>query len=292
MTKGLKSKNYKPLNLNKTIMTIVLLSTVQIAAATGILLYNYVNNKMYFIENGYGSLLLFIIIMAVLISSFLTVKNVSKKSKSNKQYEMVRDSLIQVEKLNNTLRGQRHDFMNHLQVVYGLMDMEEYTEARDYIEKVFNDIQKISSVLKTGNPAINALLQAKLIYCEKRNIKLELFITTRLVSLKIPSWEFCRILGNLIDNSIYALKEKDKDKLIELHLSEDIKNYYFKIKNNGPQIPTAVKKMIFEPGFTTKGSEGEGMGLAISKEILEEYGGTITVTSNNEETSFEGSVAK
>jgi two-component system, LytTR family, sensor histidine kinase AgrC len=292
MTKGIRAKNYKPLNLNKTIMTIVFLSTVQITAATGILLYNYLNDKKYLIQNEYGSLLLFIIIMAVLISSFLTVKNVSKKSKSNKQYEMVRDSLIQVEKLNNTLRGQRHDFMNHLQVVYGLMEMEEYIEARDYIEKVFNDIQKVSSVLKTGNPAINALLQAKLLYCEKRNIKLELFITTRLVALKIPSWEFCRILGNLIDNSIYALREKEHDKFIELHLSEDIKNYYFKIKNNGPQIPATVKEMIFEPGFTTKGSEGEGMGLAISKEILEEYGGSIMVYSNSDETSFEGSVAK
>lgn len=39
----------------------------------------------------------------------------------------------QMENLNNTLRAQRHDFLNHLQVVYSLMEMKEYDEASAYL---------------------------------------------------------------------------------------------------------------------------------------------------------------
>jgi two-component system, LytTR family, sensor histidine kinase AgrC len=146
--------------------------------------------------------------------------------------------------------------------------------------------------LKTANPAVNALLQAKLLFCEKRSISLEFYITSRLDNLNVPSWEFCRVLGNLIDNSIYALGGKVEDRIIELYIYEDLKNYGFKIKNNGPEIPEKTINKIFEPGFTTKGELGQGMGLAISKEILEAYGGNIKVTSNDKETIFEGWVSK
>lgn len=286
-------KTKKKLNLNKTILTIIFLSTVQIGAATGVIIYDALNRKSVSNNNMlYGPLFLMVIIIAVLLNSFFTVKDIRIKSKYDFEYEMIKDSLSQVEKLNNTLRGQRHDFMNHLQVVYSLIEMNEYGESRDYIEKVFNDIQKVSSILKTSNPAINALLQAKLLYCEKRNIKLEFFITSRMMNLKIPSWEFCRILGNLIDNSIFALKDIESDKVIELYLYEDLKNYGFKIKNNGPKILETDVAKIFEPGFTTKGEMGDGMGLAISKGILEDYEGDISVQSNEKETTFEGWVAK
>lgn len=286
-------KTKKKLNLNKTILTIIFLSTIQIGAATGVILYDSINSSALEKDKGsYGSILLAIIILAVFLNSFLTVKDIRAKSRYDTEYEMIKDSLSQVEKLNNTLRGQRHDFMNHLQVVYGLIEMGEYGESRDYIEKIFNDIQKVSSILKTGNPAINALLQAKVLFCEKRNIKMELYITTLLMNLKVPSWEFCRILGNIIDNSIYALREVEGNKLIELYLYEDLKNYGFKIKNNGPKILEKDIANIFEPGFTTKGEMGQGMGLAISKNILEEYEGAISVNSNESETVFEGWVAK
>lgn len=205
---------------------------------------------------------------------------------------MLRDSLDQVGELNKTLRAQRHDFMNHLQVVYGLMELEEYHEASEYIEKVFNDIQKVSRVLKTSNPAVNALLQAKIIFGEKRGINTKINITTQLKDLKIPSWEFCRVLGNIIDNAIYALQRIEEERIIEINIFQDLKNYGFRIKNNGPEIPKQIREKIFEAGFTTKGEKGEGMGLAISKEILEQYGGSISVLSQEKWTVFEGFIPR
>jgi two-component system, LytTR family, sensor histidine kinase AgrC len=293
MRRPIRTIKIRKMNSNKTIITIILLNTIQIGAAVGVVLNNYLNRVNASIGLGpYGAFLVLIIIITIVINSLITIRDVNMMIKNEEEYSMVKASHEQVEKLNNTLRGQRHDFMNHLQVVYGLMDMEEYGEAVDYIQKIFNDIQRVSNILKTANPAVNALLQAKLLFCEKRSISLEFYITSRLDNLNVPSWEFCRVMGNIIDNSIYALGQKVEDRKIELYIYEDLKSYSFKIKNNGPAIPENALTKIFEPGFTTKGDLGEGMGLAISKEILETYGGGIKVTSNDKETIFTGWVLK
>jgi sensor histidine kinase regulating citrate/malate metabolism len=201
---------------------------------------------------------------------------------------MLEDTLVKLEDLNTSLRAQRHDFMNHLQVVYGLMEMKEYPDAMKYIDRVYNDIQSINKFLKTSNPAVNALLQAKVLYAEKRGIDVRMNITTNLKELKIQPWEFCRVLGNLIDNAIYALQKKVGDRYILIELFEDLKKYGFRVINNGPEIPEELLEKIFDVGFSTKDEDGEGMGLAIVKKIIGDVGGSITVCSSKEKTFFEG----
>lgn len=284
----------KKLNVKKTITTVITLNIIQITTVLGVILYNYVNkNFMHFQESFYlGELIIGILIIIAVINSFFVVKDISSLNKHNIEYSMLKDTLGQLEDLNKTLRGQRHDFMNHLQVVYSLMEMEEHVEATEYIEKVFEDIQRINKVLKTSNPAVNALLQAKILYGEKRGIKTGILITTALEDLTVPAWEFCRILGNIIDNAIYALGEKNDNKIIKIELFENLKTYRFRIENNGPRICEEWIDRIFDTGVTTKGEKGEGMGLSIVKDILQKYEGDIEIFSDNEATIFEGWVPR
>ena len=280
----------KKLNINKTIVTVIFLNVIQISTILGLVLYNYFNeNSMNFQERFYnGESIIYVLIVIGVINSFFVIKDISSLNEHNNEYSMLKNTLGQLEELNKTLRGQRHDFMNHLQVVYSLMEMDEYSEATGYIEKVFKDIQRINKVLKTSNPAVNALLQAKILYGEKRGIQTEISITSSLEELKVPAWEFCRVLGNIIDNAIYALQERAENRIIEIELFEDLKTYRFRIKNNGPRIKEEWINKIFEAGVTTKGEQGEGMGLSIVKEILQKYEGNVEIFSDNEATIFEG----
>ncbi|GCD08459.1 sensor histidine kinase [Clostridium tagluense] len=284
----------KKLNINKTIITVIVLNIIQIMTILGVVLYNYFNeNLMNFQEKfNNGELIIYVLIILGVINSFFVIKDISSLNEHNIEYSMLKDTLGQLENLNKTLRGQRHDFMNHLQVVYSLMEMEEYAEATGYIEKVFTDIQRINKVLKTSKPAVNALLQAKIDYGEKRGIKTEILVTSSLEDLLVPAWEFCRVLGNIIDNAIYALQEKGENKIIKIELFEDLKTYRFRIKNNGPKICQEWINRIFDAGVTTKGEKGEGMGLSIVKDILIKYEGDIEIFSDNEVTIFEGWVPR
>lgn len=209
-----------------------------------------------------------------------------------KQVDDMGDTIRDMEELNNTLRAQRHDFLNHLQVVYSLMEMQEHGEANAYIEKVYGSITAVGRALKTANPAVNALLQVKLNACEKAGVKAELNIRSAWRDLTMPGWEMCKVLSNLIDNAIDALAEVE-DRHLTLTLTEDLHSFRFCVENNGPMIPTKSQQAIFQAGVSTKNAgPGHGMGLYIVRKTLQNYGGDVELVSDATHTAFSGWVPK
>ena len=198
------------------------------------------------------------------------------------------DSIHNLERLNAKLRTQRHDYLNHFQVIYGLMELEEYGEAKKYLAPVFKDIMKVSKALKTSQPAVNALLQVKMEAAERARIDFYPEIRSELSALPIEPWSLCKILANLIDNSIYVLSGEEKEeKKIILEISEDAESYRFVVSNNGPTIPAAMQSEIFRMGVSSKKEEGHGMGLYIVRGIVKEAGGDIALWSDETKTTFE-----
>ena len=196
----------------------------------------------------------------------------------------------QMDALNHILRAQRHDFLGHLQVVYSLMEMKEYAEAMDYLEKVYGEIRAVSTVLRTGSAAVNALLQVKAAACEEMGIALEMNIQTSLEGLGMPSWEFCRVLSNLLDNAMEAAKAAAQPR-VGLAMAEHLRGFLLSVRNNGLAIPERLGERVFDPGVSTKG-EGRGMGLAIVAQTLADHGGQISFTSGEAETVFQVTVPK
>lgn len=189
----------------------------------------------------------------------------------------------QMDALNLQLRAQRHDFLNHIQVVYSLLEMGEGGEAADYLERIYSQLRTVSKVMRTKVTAFNALLQAKNAVCEERGIQLDLDIRSTLEGLPVPPWEICCIIGNLMDNAMDALGGTP-DGRIRLEVRETLRHFTFVICNNGPAVPEELRESIFEAGVSTKG-EGRGMGLSIVRRTLEEFGGTIALDPG-EETCF------
>lgn len=222
----------------------------------------------------------------------LDIREAINASRAAEQAAMLEDAYRQLEALNATLRKQRHDFRNHLQVVFSLMEMRAYDDAAQYIESVYRDIQKTGSSLRTTIPAVNALIAAKRADCEARGIQLNLDIRAAWQDMPVPGWELCRALGNLIDNAVDALTEgKTPEPAVDVAIAETPEAYTFEIANNGPPIPPENLEAIFREGFTTK-SDGHGSGLGIVREILEAYSGAIAVTSDDRRTAFSGTVPK
>ena len=276
------------INISKASVTIIVLNTILLAAVLTAAVYSLTQGQ--FIKDISGSninaFLLFSILI-VTVNSFIVIHDRYSLKRADNRYGNLKNTLSQIEHLNNTLRAQRHDFLNQLQVMYSLLEMNEYQEAQNYIENVYKDILKVNRYLKTSSPAVNALLQAKMLACEKEDIEVELKVSSQLTDIKIPAWELCRVLGNLIDNSIYALKGKNDKKQLLIEIFQELKCVGLRISNNGPEIDRSLIEKIFTPGFTTKGELGEGMGLSIVKEIVQTYEGTVKVQSSPDETVFE-----
>lgn len=213
-------------------------------------------------------------------------------SRLKKNYDALQESYHHLEQLNSTLRVQRHDYLNHLQVVYGMMELEEYEELHRYLEPVYKDMMKTGKALKTSKPALNALLKAKMDEAEGKEIDVYVEVKSDLKQLNVPDWELCKVLSNLIDNAITALEEKEQEKKIVIDVTETKECYLFSISNNGPMIPKALRESIFQQGVTTKRGEGHGMGLSIVSNVLKENKGLIEFSSDENETIFKVSFYK
>lgn len=97
--------------------------------------------------------------------------------------------------------------------------------------------------------------------------------------------QIIQVLNNLIKNAIQAIPD-DRQGMITLKLipKEDIA--YILVEDNGSGIPDAMIEKVFSPNFTTKTS-GMGLGLAISKNIIDATGGQIYFkTKANQGTTF------
>lgn len=265
----MKKPNRNP-DVQKATLYAIVVNAIQIAALIVFVLY--------VLLGGMHSrrLLTVAVIVAACMAAYgatIDIQEALNTRRRERTIAELRETNDQMDALNLKLREQRHDFLNHIQVVYSLLEMGEAEEAADYLERVYEELKTVSKVLRTKVTAFNALLQVKNAACEERGIHLALDVQSTLEDLPVPPWEICRIIGNLMDNAMDAL-EGQADGRIALRVREELRGFTFSISNNGPAIPEALREAIFEPGVSTRG-EGRGMGLSIVRKTLQEFGGAI-----------------
>ena len=103
---------------------------------------------------------------------------------------------------------------------------------------------------------------------------------------KLDRTQLIRVITNLVKNAIQAIPEEQENKLVFVTVFRQNNEVKIAVKDNGKGISRENQERVFEPKFTTK-SSGMGLGLAIIKNIIENYNGTITFeTEPNVGTEF------
>lgn len=93
--------------------------------------------------------------------------------------------------------------------------------------------------------------------------------------------QMIQVFNNLLKNALQAIPD-DREGIIETNISADDRQVCISVKDNGKGIDSELNDKIFMPSFTTK-SNGMGLGLAISKNIVELAGGKIRFESRQGE---------
>ena len=95
--------------------------------------------------------------------------------------------------------------------------------------------------------------------------------------------QVAHVFTNIIKNALQALHgRKDSDIIVILKVADRVE---ISISDNGPGIPKNIQDKIFMPNFTTK-STGMGLGLAITKSIVDGSEGSITFETSDKGTTF------
>jgi len=104
------------------------------------------------------------------------------------------------------------------------------------------------------------------------------------ISIHANPEELAQVWTNIINNALQASSNKCVIRIDYTRINDE---HIIEIWNNGPPIPPEVQSRIFDAFFTTKSfGEGTGLGLNISKKIIEKYNGRIECTSDLSGTLF------
>lgn len=215
-----------------------------------------------------------LIILVVLISEIIRLTEKEQDAELNAL------RLQESEQMVHVLRTHRHDFLNHIQVIYGLAKIGRIDSLAKYVDELACGMEAESKLTLLSQPEVAALLIKKANTASVRGISFKVDVSTDLRKVVVPPVDLIRLIGNLIDNAFYAVEKYDlTEKLVRVNITEQPNWYVLSVCNNGPEIPREIRDRIFEKGFSTKGSEGSGLGLYICRELVEKYGGKITLTS-------------
>jgi signal transduction histidine kinase len=169
------------------------------------------------------------------------------------------------------------------------------TEARKGTEKIIEAgtlaseiINRLRSLYKKSSPkrelvAINEVIgeMAGMLGSEARRHGVSIYtdIKDDLPMTVADRVQIQQVLMNLMLNGIEAIKDTGGVVTVKSQLGED-GHIQISIHDTGPGLPLGNADQIFDAFFTTK-SQGSGMGLAISKSIVESHGGRIWANGND-----------
>ena len=216
----------------------------------------------------------------------------------NKWYQMVLQKEIvetevtyhsEFQSLLASVQSLRHDVSNHIQVIHGLLKLEEHEKALNYLTTLSEEIHSIESVkLQVKNPGLAVLLETKRLTAQNNNIDIAIDFSDDEFD-KIKTTDLIKLLSNIIDNAIEAASEiPEKDRKITITCTKNHEHYEFVVKNTGTPLEQSSQEQMIKRGYSTKKvlpGKVRGQGLFIVNEIVNRYKGALQIQSNQEETT-------
>lgn len=196
------------------------------------------------------------------------------------QRELIETHYREVENMYRQIRGWRHDYRNHIQMMKVLAANGDMDALKAYLDELDTDLNTVDTVVKTGNPMADAILNSKISLARSRNIPTQVDAHIP-VKLKMSELDLCCIIGNLFDNAMEASMALPEEKrMIRVYMDMKGTQLYISFTNF-----TAVKKLSkVGKGFRTSKGEGHGFGLVRIDDIVSRYDGYLS--RNSEDGAF------
>ena len=196
------------------------------------------------------------------------------------QQELMETHYHEVDNMYRQIRGWRHDYRNHIQTMKAYAASENWEAIRRYLDLLDDDLTAVDTVIRTGNPMTDAILNSKISLARSKNIQVEADAYIP-VKLKLSEIDLCCIIGNLFDNAIEAsVNLPEAQRVIRVYMDMKGTQLYISFTNF-----TAGKKIKKEgKRFRSTKGKGRGFGLARMDAIVEQLNGYIS--RNSEDGAF------
>lgn len=165
------------------------------------------------------------------------------------QYEEIRSVYL-------NLRGWRHDYHNHIQALKAFFDRGQMIEARNYLNEIETELERVDSFVRSGNLMADAILNSKITYAVNKGIQVTCDATLS-EELFISDMDLCIILGNILENAIESCEKIPQEKrFLRIYMAIIKEQLYISVQNSAPEILNFEERNYIS---TKRGNHGLGM---------------------------------
>lgn len=195
------------------------------------------------------------------------------------EIEKLISELTHIEQYVDSLRAQRHNFMNQLHVITGLIELDKFEDVTKYIEILNRDYYEqigfLSDKIKTS--AMVGFFLGKFNEAKEQGVTLSMDSDSYFPNVEITQFVHNLLIsiGVLLDNAYESVQQSDsKTVSFYIHYNRSEKVITIRVTDSGAGMTKAVQKKVFERGFSTKGTK-RGYGLDTLQSIVNDYNGII-----------------
>lgn len=181
----------------------------------------------------------------------------------------------------DALRAQDHEHANRMHTLLGLLELEMYDDAVEFVGEVVGDHRVTAEQVteKIQDPLLAALLVGKATVAAERGVALWVSDRTRLPDRLIEPRGLVTVVGNLVDNALDAVAGTPHAR-VEVELRAEGRTAVLRVRDTGPGVPADRRELVFTEGWSTKEPPAHGkrgLGLSLVRRFAERQGGSATV---------------
>ncbi|MBZ6226848.1 ATP-binding protein [Streptomyces olivaceus] len=181
----------------------------------------------------------------------------------------------------DALRAQDHEHANRMHTLLGLLELEMYDDAVEFVGEVVGDHRVTAEQIteRIQDPLLAALLVGKATVAAERGVALVVSDRTRLPDRLVDPRGLVTIVGNLVDNALDAVAGTPHAR-VEVELRAQGRAATLRVRDTGPGVPVDRRELVFTEGWSTKeppAHRQRGIGLPLVRRLAERQGGSATV---------------
>ena len=188
------------------------------------------------------------------------------------QNDLIQKHCDEVRHIYYQMRGWRHDYHSHMQILKVHMAQAQYAKLGAYLNKLEADLATVDTVLKTGNVMLDAILNSKISLALSKNIAVDATAAAP-EGLSVSEIDLCVIISNLLDNATEACLRLPAEAERRIRIYVDVFNAYLYVSVTNT-MPGKLEKGAY-PSHKRVSVAQHGFGLMRIDTITAKYGGYV-----------------